>query len=317
MNTTLDDSLMVPEDGKAEHAKNSLMDLLIRELQATCKTPMECPRCHATDFTKRGRDRNGTQRYLCHNCNRSFTSRTGRLLALSKLDMRTWMSFARCMANVLPLELTARHCKVSVRTAWFMRMRVCEIVHQNLLEPRAGRYEMGLIRLPENHKGNHHIPPSSSDSGVPCESGSNHGERQMVDVSFGTNQYGDTLFGIDSAIVNARRTSNDLVDELPDGSIAISSRGESQREAFVIHEQIMYLLEEHRFKMRETTETQVRDFLSSFNGVATRYLDRYLDWYRYRKQLRDTGDVPLSFLIDSIYGTYRTRRNDLGNINAS
>lgn len=314
MKKNLDGTPLIPENEETDPAKKKLMELIIRELKAARETPSACPRCHCTEFTKRGKDRNGRQRYLCHGCHRSFTSQTGSLLALSKLDMSTWLRFAGCMADVLPLELTARHCRVSVRTAWFMRIRVCEIVHQHLQDPRPGLFEIGLLQLPENHKGNHHLPASAMKVGLSIAD-SDRRKLRRTNIAFGTNQYGDVLFEVGKDARTPERASRDLIGRLPKGSIAVTGRASSLQEARMIHEQVLYLLEEHRFKMRDDTEERVTGFLACFKGVATAYLERYLDWFRYREQLKRGADVSLSFLFDSVYGIYQDRRSDLGDGN--
>lgn len=42
---------------------------------------------------RRGRDADGTQRWLCRGCGRTFTARTDGLVALSKLPLATWLAY--------------------------------------------------------------------------------------------------------------------------------------------------------------------------------------------------------------------------------
>jgi len=44
-----------------------------------------CPRCGSDHVVKRGMDARGEQRYLCRRCSRTFTSRTNRVFATTKL----------------------------------------------------------------------------------------------------------------------------------------------------------------------------------------------------------------------------------------
>lgn len=90
--------------------------------------PSRCPRCGSPSLVRKGRDRDGGQRWLCRGCARTFSARTRGLLASSKLPASAWMSFAECMADALPLRETAARVGVSLYTAWFMRMRVCEVM---------------------------------------------------------------------------------------------------------------------------------------------------------------------------------------------
>ena len=69
--------------------------------------PSRCPRCGSPSFVRKGRDRDGGQRWLCRGRARTFSARTRGLLASSKLPASAWMSFAECMADALPLRGTA------------------------------------------------------------------------------------------------------------------------------------------------------------------------------------------------------------------
>ena len=68
--------------------------------------PSRCPRCGSPSFVRKGRDRDGGQRWLCRGCARTFSARTRGLLASSKLPASAWMSFAERMADALPLRET-------------------------------------------------------------------------------------------------------------------------------------------------------------------------------------------------------------------
>lgn len=50
------------------------------------RTEASCPRCGSRHAVRKGRDSDGTQRYLCRSCARTFTPRTNRVFATTKLD---------------------------------------------------------------------------------------------------------------------------------------------------------------------------------------------------------------------------------------
>ena len=55
-----------------------------------------CPRCGSVAIVKKGKSRNGEQRYLCRDCGRTFSGSTDRILGASKLPRETWMALAEC-----------------------------------------------------------------------------------------------------------------------------------------------------------------------------------------------------------------------------
>lgn len=80
-----------------------------------------CPRCGSVAIVKKGKSRNGEQRYLCRDCGRTFTGSTDRILGTSKLPRETWMAYAECFALMLPLRECAGRCGVCLKTAYAMR----------------------------------------------------------------------------------------------------------------------------------------------------------------------------------------------------
>ena len=55
-----------------------------------------CPRCGSVAVVKKGKSKNGEQRYLCRGCGRTFGMGSGRILGTSKLPKETWMAYAEC-----------------------------------------------------------------------------------------------------------------------------------------------------------------------------------------------------------------------------
>ena len=63
-----------------------------------------CPRCGSAAVVKKGKSKNGEQRYLCRGCGRTFGMGSERILGTSRLPKETWMAYAECFALMLPLR---------------------------------------------------------------------------------------------------------------------------------------------------------------------------------------------------------------------
>lgn len=85
-----------------------------------------CPRCGSIAIAKKGKSKNGEQRYLCRDCGRTFGMGSERILGTSKLPKETWMAYAECFVLMLPLRECARRCHVCLKTAYTMRHRLIE-----------------------------------------------------------------------------------------------------------------------------------------------------------------------------------------------
>ena len=52
-----------------------------------------CPRCGSGDFVRKGHDKNGVRRWLCHACGTRFTPATGTIFQGRKLPVADWTEF--------------------------------------------------------------------------------------------------------------------------------------------------------------------------------------------------------------------------------
>ena len=60
-----------------------------------------CPRCGSAAVVKKGKSKNGEQRYLCRGCGRTFGMGSERILGTSRLPKETWMAYAECFVLML------------------------------------------------------------------------------------------------------------------------------------------------------------------------------------------------------------------------
>ena len=117
-----------------------------------------CPRCGSAAVVKKGKSKNGEQRYLCRGCGRTFGMGSERILGTSKLPKETWMAYAECFALMLPLRECARRCRVCLKTAYTMRHRLIECLSAYSPSFRVERgcgCELDETYFPESFKGNH------------------------------------------------------------------------------------------------------------------------------------------------------------------
>lgn len=89
-----------------------------------------CVRCGSIRIIRKGRGRDGSQRWKCMNCNRTFGVRTNRVMGMSKLKAGVWMRFLECFVDCLSLRKCAQRCGVCLKTAFLMRQRVIECIRR-------------------------------------------------------------------------------------------------------------------------------------------------------------------------------------------
>ena len=89
------DIILHEMEGLSLGEKRELIDAtkaaVARELgrMAGDAAPEACPWCGSSSFIRKGRNRDGSQRWLCRECGRTFPAKSRGLLAASKLDAAT------------------------------------------------------------------------------------------------------------------------------------------------------------------------------------------------------------------------------------
>lgn len=117
-----------------------------------------CPRCGSVAVVKKGKSKNGEQRYLCRGCGRTFGMGSERILGTSRFPKETWMAYAECFVLILPLCGCATRCRVCLKTACTMCCRLIACLSAYSSWFRAGRgcgCELDETYFPESFKGNH------------------------------------------------------------------------------------------------------------------------------------------------------------------
>lgn len=106
--------------------------------------PPECPRC---------------------GCGRSFGASTGRVPGATRLGAAAWRECASAMLDGATLRACARRAGVSLRTSFFMRHRLCEVMARTAPAPRARRgcrVPLDELLVPDSLSGSHARNPSLS-----------------------------------------------------------------------------------------------------------------------------------------------------------
>lgn len=302
--------------------QEDLKAMIAEELAAAPGEPGRCPHCGCALIVRKGSGRDGSRRWLCKGCARTFSAETRGLLASSKLPAAAWMEFAACMADALSLRESARRCGVRLRTSWFMRMRVCEVMRSRPAPFRAGsRCQVDGTYLDESLAGDHRrsgfeMPREPHKNGRGVRLPGISGEKACVVA--GANELGDVFCGL---ACRGRETVGEVESfmrgKVGPGSIVVTDRHTSYVKGLSALEVAAH--ERHDpadgfgpLNLVNALHSRLKAFLAPFHGVATRRLQSYLDWFCYREQFRSPdADGREALFLDASEGRYETTRRGL------
>ena len=312
-------ALALPEEDRRELAERIRESLVSREEG----DPGSCPRCGCSHVVRRGRDADGAQRWLCRGCGRTFTARTGGLVALSKLPLGTWLAYVDATLEGASLRGCAKRCSVSLPTSWYMRMRLCDVMGSQLqgLQGRRGHVGPGGRGLPGRvaqgpQPGGPHAPraaPPRRRVRVPrplqAQDRRRHRRERPGDCFCSVASRGKagiegvraSLAGVDlagSRVATDRLRS--YIRPLRAAGVAAHNRYNAKEAG------------EDELGMVNALHSRLRGFLSRFNGVSTRRLALYLLWFEWLEQAR-RSDASRSAMLSAqaANGRYGIRRRAL------
>ncbi len=287
-----------------------------------------CPRCGSVSFVRRGRDARGGQRYLCRDCGRSFNGSARSVFAASRLPKATWMAYAACFVDALPLRECAARCGVSLKTSFFMRHRLLEVLAKIspsfCVEPGCG-CELDETFFPESFKGNHansaftmpRPPRRHAGKGYPGKrawekrprgTGSEH-----ICVLVGVNDRGDILYDVSCrGGLSAKRAREVLDGKVGAGSVVCTDGGgaypRALRELGVACHRA-FAAADHKVNRINNVHSRLKGFMRRFHGVATRRLAAYLAWFKWRESFkhdrtgRDMAGLAVRQVSEGAYDT--------------
>ena len=308
----LQGALSLPR-GEKEDLVAELRAAIFEEMAAPGGEPARCPRCGHPHVVSKGRDRDGGRRWLCRGCGRTFSAKTGGVLALSKLGAAEWSSFVEGMVEGEPLRALARRCGVCLKTAWYMRMRACSVMGSRLApfrcdpgtsvqidekypnESLKGNRDRARVKMPRE--------PHANGHGV-----RRHGLSKLkACVLTGVNDLGDCFCRLVGRGRPGRAGVEAGIAGVPLAGAVVSTDGLNAYPAPIA---AAGALAHNRYNAEEAGEDELgmvnalhqrlELFLRGFNGVSTRRLPHYLSWFCWEEQARRSDATRLGMLAPQV-----------------
>jgi len=268
--------------------------IIVKEL----RTKKPCPHCSSTKVYKRGKQR-GVQMYRCNSCNKWYSETTGTPLYDIKLKDK-WQSYLTCMEKGMPIKKIAKEIGISIQTSFDWRHKILSSLSQFIPEELSGEVECDELELSLSLKGTKEIDREPRKRGTDFKRNQGKGVVTTVQVVTAVQRNGDKYL----KAVETKRLSKKDIEKVFEGKLTnnttlITDKHHSYK-AFakdnpnIKHKRL--LAKQHVDKNDKSihlqrvnnTHKQVRDFLKPFNGVSSKYLQNYLNWYAYMDKIRNS-----------------------------
>jgi len=255
-----------------------------------------CPYCTSTKVNKRGKQ-NDVQMYQCTECKKWYSETTGTPLNNIKLKTK-WQSYLRCMEQGMPIKKIANELNICIQTSFDWRHKILSSLEQFVPKHLSAEIECDELELPLNNKGNRTLDRESRKRGSDFKRNTEDKEITVVQVVTAVERNGNKyLKAVESKRLSKEEIEKVFEGKLSEDAILITDKHPSYR-AFakdnpsIKHKRL--LAKEHVDKTDKSihlqkvnnVHSQLRKFLRPFNGVSSKYLQNYLNWYAYADQIK-------------------------------
>ena len=238
-----------------------------------------CPHCNSTHVIKYGKFKS-KQRFLCKDCNKTFSIRTNSPWYYSKKDNDTWKEFWNLQIEKTPLRICAEKLNINIATAFSWRHKILNTLKIST-EPKTikGNIFMTKRVLHENFKGSNKsktiLKVKKDHNLIVIVSGDDNDDCLVQPICL--DRWDKNSF---SQIVLNKVEFNSFIFTGGDRYLALAARGGYDFNNPYQHEYIDALVENKKLikPARELVTNIInnyRDINNKARGVATKYLSRY------------------------------------------
>ena len=285
-----------------------------------CTEKVACPYCHAK-ARRHGHTKNGSQRYFCSNCHRSFVAATGTLLEHSRKPKATRDMFMQCMLERMTVRESALKCGICTATAFTWRHKYLDALQAMMASVRMG----GVVEADEaffrlSFKGDHKkskfiMPREAHKRGNDVHTRGLSSDQVCVPTAV-------TRQGLSVGKVGSLGTAKrEAVKQVLEGHI--EEQATLCTDSLKTYDYLAPLLKvrhvavETGKHMRKglgiqcinAYHTHLKSMVEGrFRGVATKYLNNYIVWYNFVGHAKGTIKEKFAILADFVRKTIcRTR----------
>ena len=256
-----------------------------------------CPHCGSNHVTRFGKQADGTQRYRCKDCNKTFQPSTRTVLGkkLNSDNILKLRKYVHCMCQELPVRQTALECGISRPTAFVWRHKILDALtefvdHQRL----SGIVECDETFFTLSFKGHRHMG-EAVEGGIPLPSHKRGGAyvrqglgRRIVCVPVAVSTQGTFTGKVSNLGAPSAQDIRNVMDGRCCESVTLCSDGGQPFRRFAAHEHLRQVVIKGGKGTKDGCGVQrVNAFHSGlksvvnhkFRGVATKYLNNYVVWY--------------------------------------
>jgi len=277
-----------------------------------------CPHCGSISIKKWGYadKQKEKQRYMCNDCETTFTDTTASPLDHTKSSLRKWGDFIKCMIRGLSLRKTAEYVGIHYTTAFHWRHKILDSLDVLLNDTNLkGTVQVDETFVLESCKGNHkHNQNFQFPNGRKARKRGGKAKKRglskdQVCIACGIDQRNHLVM----TVSNYGHISSDTIEKVYDKKInevsILCSDGLKEYKIFAQnHNFEHYVIPSGKYKNGiyhinnvNSLHSRFKSWLEHFKGVSTKHLQNYVTWFKWLEKYKDLShtDKIKEFLVHS------------------
>jgi len=277
---------------------NSLLSLSLEETQVKENHDVKaitCPHCSNKGIRANGKLK-GVQRYVCNGCNKNFSETTGKFwYNIKKKDK--FNRYLYCLLCGYSIRKSAKETGISIQTSFDWRHKLLTSFSSVSIDEFQGIVESDDLFFSFSEKGNRNLDRAPKKRGEKASKAGISNEKVAVIATCDRNG------NKDFKVATRGRISKKDLDKVLKGKLGkadvLCSDSHRSYGAFAKANTI----EHKKFNATKGQRTvdkiyhvqnvnnldmRLRKFMDSFNGVATKYLQNYLNWFLVLEKIKNS-----------------------------
>jgi transposase-like protein len=253
---------------------------------------ISCPHCKGESIVGYGKYRD-SKRYKCKSCNKTFNDLTGTSVSHIK-KKKEWEQYLLCLSEGLSLRAAAARVKVSYRTSFLWRHKIIGSFHDVGCSKLGGIVEGDETFFLYSEKGNKNIKGRAPRrrGGKASKAGIND---EQVAVIVASDRHKHSIVEVAGrSRITAEKIQKAIGKWIPEDVVALCSDSHKSYEKFARDRAMKHItinaskgqhVKDKVFHIQNVNSMHhfLKDWIRRFNGVASKYLQNYMNWFRIQR----------------------------------
>ncbi len=271
------------------------MDSSVSINSVSSSQAIHCPHCMSKKIRANGKLKQ-VQRYVCNECEKNFSETTGKVWynLKKKEKLNTYMY---CLLSGYSIRKSAKETGIAIQTSFDWRHKLLTSFSSVWVEGFEGICESDDLFFLQSEKGNQNLDRKPRKRG--CKASKRGISNEQVAVIATCDRSGNK----DMKVVTTGRISKKDIDKVLQGKLSkvetLCSDSHRSYTAFAKSEKIAHkkfnASKGQRVKDKiyhvqnvNNMDMRLRKWMGQFNGVATKYLQNYLNWFLVLEKVKNS-----------------------------